>query len=190
MSSLARVGRSSLLLSRRQAFLAQQQSRALWNVSLPVLSGPGGAHVTKYHIVRPGKENVEYDDFLIALPERDHLASVTKETPLFIRYLKVLTEKEGRSEDFDAFYERAKNGLTVESDVFITTDELTALMWKNGYSEEDRTAIQSTFPSDYKFHYPEVSVLFSLSEEDTYKFCMRTRMEQSHIGALDRSKVQ
>lgn len=159
-------------------------------VQLPVLGGVGGAHVTKYHIVRPGKENVEYDDFLIALPERDHLASMTKETPLFIRYLKVLTEKEGRTEDFDAFYERAKNGLTVESDVFITTDELTALMWKNGYSEEERTAVQSTFPSDYKFHYPEVSVLFSLSEEDTYKFCMRTRMEQSHIGELDWSKVQ
>lgn len=159
-------------------------------VQLPVLGGVGGAHVTKYHIVRPGKENVEYDDFLIAMPERDHLASMTKETPLFIRYLKVLTEKEGRTEDFDAFYERAKNGLTVESDVFITTDELTALMWKNGYSEEERTAIQSTFPSDYKFHYPEVSVLFSLSEEDTYKFCMRARMEQSHIGELDWSKVQ
>jgi len=127
---------------------------------------------------------------LIALPERDHLASMTKETPLFIRYLKVLTEKEGRTGDFDAFYERAKNGLTVESDVFISTDELTALMWKNGYSEEERTAIQSTFPSDYKFHYPEVSVLFSLPEEDTYKFCMRTRMEQSHIGELDWSKVQ
>jgi len=155
-----------------------------------VLGGSGGAHVTKYHIVRPFKENVEYDDFLIALPERDHLASMTKETPLFIRYLKVLTEKEGRTGDFDAFYERAKNGLTVESDVFISTDELTALMWKNGYSEEERTAIQSTFPSDYKFHYPEVSVLFSLPEEDTYKFCMRTRMEQSHIGELDWSKVQ
>jgi len=131
-------------------------------INLPVMGGVGGAHVTKYHIVRPGKENVEYDDFLIALPERDHLASMTKETPLFVRYLKVLTEKEGRQEDFDAFYERAKNGLTVESDVFISTDELTALMWKNGYSEEERTAIQSTFPSDYKFHYPEVSVLFSL----------------------------
>merc|ERR1719454_1289195 len=131
MSSLARVGRSSLLLSRRQAFLAQQQSRALWNVSLPVLSGPGGAQITKYHIVKPGKDNVEYDDFLLALPERDHLASFTKEVPLFIRHLKIITDKEGRGEDFDAFVQRAQSGLVVESDVFITTDELVALMWKN-----------------------------------------------------------
>jgi len=186
-SRLLAVGRHSLLRPKFPALTAQ---RNFMGVNLPVLGGVGGSHVTKYHIVKPGKENVEYDDFLIALPERDHLASMTKETPLFIRYLKVLTEKEGRAEDFDAFYERAKNGLTVESDVFISTDELTALMWKNGYSEEERTAIQSTFPSDYKFHFPEVSVLFSLPEEDTYKFCMRTRMEQSHIGELDWSKVQ
>ena len=32
---------------------------------------------------------VDYDDFLVALPERDHLSSFTKEVPLFMRYLKV-----------------------------------------------------------------------------------------------------
>ena len=31
---------------------------------------------------------VDYDDFLVALPERDHLNSFTKEVPLFLRYLK------------------------------------------------------------------------------------------------------
>merc|ERR1712242_8798 len=40
-------------------------------------------------------------------------------------------------------------------------------MWKNGYSESERNAISSAFPSDYKFHYPELAVLFDLAEEDT-----------------------
>jgi hypothetical protein len=164
--------------------------RSFWNVSLPVLSGPGGAHITKYRIVKPAKDGVQYDDFLLALPERDQLASMSKEVPLFIRYLKAVTSNEGRSEDFAAFYERAKNGLTVESDVYISTEELLAIMWKNGYSDQERNAIQFTFPADYKFHYPELSALFNIAEEDTYKFCMRARMEDSHIGELDFDKVK
>jgi hypothetical protein len=160
-------------------------ARSFWNVSLPVISGPGGATVTKYQIVRPNKDGVTYDDFLLALPERSHLASMTKEVPLFIRYLKVVTDKEERPEAFKAFLERAKSGLTVESDVFVSTEELLAIMWKNGYSDQERNAVQFTFPTDYKFHYPELSVMFDIPEEDTYKFCMRTRMEASHIGELD-----
>ncbi|CAJ1367300.1 unnamed protein product [Effrenium voratum] len=166
------------------------QARAFWNVSLPVLKSPGGAHITKYHIVKPYKDGVDYDDFLISLPERDHLASFTKEVPLFLRYLKVVTDQEGRGEAFKAFLERSKSGLVVESDVFITTDELLAIMWKNGYSDAERNAIQFTSPSDYKFHYPELSVMFDIPEEETYKFCMRTRMEDSHIGELDHGKVK
>jgi len=164
--------------------------RSFWNVSLPVVGGPGGAHITKYHIVKPFKDGVEYDDFLLSLPERDHLANFTKEVPLFIRYLKVVTDQEKRTDAFDAFLERAKSGLVVESDAYISTEELLALMWKNGYSEQERNAVQFTFPGDYKFHYPELSVLFDIAEEDTYKFCMRTRMEASHIGELDFSKVK
>jgi hypothetical protein len=140
--------------------------------------------------VKPGKEGVEYDDFLIALPERDHLASFSKEVPLFIRYLKVVTDQESRPEAFKAFFDRSKSGLVVESDVFISTEELLALMWKNGYSDQERNAIQFTFPGDYKFHYPELAVLFDIPEEDTYKFCMRTRMENSHIGELELEKVK
>mmetsp|Transcript_41793 Transcript_41793/g.119529 ORF Transcript_41793/g.119529 Transcript_41793/m.119529 type:complete len:526 (+) Transcript_41793:85-1662(+) len=180
-------------VGRRQRLLvgaSSSSARNFWNVSLPVLGGVGGAHITKYHIVRPGKDNVEWDDFLIALPEREHLASFSKEVPLFIRYLKVVTDKEGRQAAFLAFLERAKSGLVVESDVFISTEELLALMWKNGYSDSERNAIQFTFPGDYKFHYPELSVLFDLTEEDTYKFCMRMRMENSHIGELDHSMVK
>lgn len=146
--------------------------------------------MTKYQIVRPGKDNVEWDDFLISLPERDHLASFSKDVPLFIRYLKVVTEQENRPEAFKAFVDRAKSGLVVESDVFITSEELLSVMWKNGYSESERNAVQFTFPSDYKFHYPELATLFNITEEDTYKFCMRTRMEASHIGELDWSKVK
>lgn len=155
-----------------------------------MLGGPGGAHITKYHVVKPGKEGVDYDDFLIALPEREHLAAFTKEVPLFIRYLKVVTDKEGRGDAFHAFLERAKSGLVVESDAYITLDELLAVMWKNGYSDSERNAIQFTFPSDYKFHYPELAAMFDLLEEDTYKFCLRTRIETSHIGELDWDKTK
>jgi len=63
-------------------------------------------------------------------------------------------------------------------------------MWKNGYSDQERNAIQFTFPADYKFHYPELSALFNIAEEDTYKFCMRTRMDSSHIGELEWDKVK
>jgi len=176
----------------RRALAAQQvaHTRAFWNVSLPVLSGPGGAYITKYRIAKPAKDGVHYDDFLITLPERDQLMSMSKEVPLFIRYLKAVTEKESRKDDFNAFFDRAKNGLSVESDVFISTEELLAIMWKNGYSEQERNAIQFTFPSDYKFHYPELSALFNIAEEDTYKFCMRTRIDDSHIGELDYDKVK
>jgi hypothetical protein len=190
--ALSVLRRNSLNVTRnlRAARVVAPQTRDFWNVSLPVLGGPGGAHITKYHIVRPGKDGVDYDDFLLALPERDQLAHFTKEVPLFIRYLKVVTDQEKRPEAFQAFFERAKSGLVVESDVFITAEELLALMWKNGYSESERNAVQFTFPTDYKFHYPELAVMFDLTEEDTYKFCMRTRMEKSHIGELDYSKVK
>jgi len=170
--------------------VAEPQARAFWNVSLPVLSGPGGAAITKYRITKPAKDDVQYDDFLLKLPDRDHLASMSKEVPLFIRYLKAVTEKENRADDFKGFFDRAKNGLTVESDVYVTSEELLAIMWKNGYSDQERNAIQFTFPSDYKFHYPELSALFNIAEEDTYKFCMRTRMDSSHIGELDYDKVK
>jgi len=186
LSKLAMNGRH-ISAGRR---LAVPLSRNFWNVSLPVLGGPGGSHVTKYKIVKPFKDGVDYDDYLVALPERDHLVSFTKDVPLFIRYLKVVTDQEGRGEAFQAFVERAKSGLVVETDVYISTEELLALMWKNGYSEQERNAIQFTFPSDYKFHYPELSVLFDLAEEDTYKFCMRTRIESSHLGELDHDKVK
>merc|ERR1719324_2275771 len=182
---LARCTRHAL--ARRSALSA----RPFFNAAMPAaLKGPGGVHVTKYNIVKPAKDGVEWDDFLIALPEKDQLAKFSKEVPLFIRYLKVVTDTEGRNDDFTDFVARAKTGLTVESDVFITTEELLAVMWKNGYSDQERNAIQFTFPSDYKFHYPELSAMFSLAEEDTYKFCMRTRMEASHIGELEHAQVK
>jgi len=189
MAALAPHLRRSLLAYNRKVVLVPGV-RSFWNVSLPVLGGPGGAHTTKYHIVKDGKDGVEWDDFLIALPEREHLATFSKDVPLFLRYLKVATEKDGREEAFTAFVERAKAGLVVESSVFITTEELLAVMWKNGFAEAERNDIQSTFPADYKFHYPELAVLFDLTEEDTYKFCMRSRIESSHIGALDHDQVK
>ena len=44
----------------------------------------GEPHITQFERL----SQVDYDDFLISLPERDHLASFTKEVPLFLRYLK------------------------------------------------------------------------------------------------------
>ncbi|EER20319.1 conserved hypothetical protein [Perkinsus marinus ATCC 50983] len=161
-----------------------------FGITIPQLSGPGGVFVTKYKITRPYNENTTWDDLLLYMPERDQLAKFTKDVPLFIRYLKLVTDQEGRKEAFREFYQRCKDGLTVENDIFLTTDELLALMWKNGYTEKERNAIQATFPSDYRFHYPELSVLFDVPEEDTYKFCLRSRMEKSHIGELDYDKVK
>lgn len=43
---------------------------------------------------------VDYDDFLVALPERDHLNSFTKEVPLFLRYLKAWEWMKGKKGGF------------------------------------------------------------------------------------------
>jgi len=181
------------MMLRRPAIQAARLSRrgvVGWGVKIPEMSTPGGIFSTKYAITKPYNENTTWDDFLIALPERDQLARFNKEVPLFVRYLKLVTDKEGRQKDFQEFFARCKDGLNVENDVFISVDELLSVMWKNGYTEQERNAIQFTFPSDYKFHVPELSVLFELSEDDCYKFCMRTRMEKSHIGELDWEKVR
>merc|ERR1719327_1578263 len=169
---LAQATRQAL---RCQANRAVIGSRHFFNVATPTsIAGPGGVAVTKYNIVKPARDGVEWDDFLIALPEKDQLAKFSKEVPLFIRYLKVVTDTEGRADDFNEFVARAKSDLTVESDVYITTEELLAIMWKNGYSDQERNAV--------KFPFPELSALFNIAEEDACKFCMRTRMESSHIG--------
>ena len=161
-----------------------------WGISIPQLGNSGAVAVTKYRITRPYRDDTTWDDFLLALPEKDQLAKFSKDVPLFIRYLKLVTDLDGRHEQFKEFFLRCKDGLTVENDVFITTDELLSVMWKNGYSEKERNAIQFTFPSDYKFHYPELAVLFEVAEEDAYKFCMRARMDKSHIGELDAEKTK
>ena len=46
-----------------------------------------------------------------------------------------MTDQEKRPDDFKKFVHRCRDGLHVESDVYVTTDELLAVMWKNGYSE-------------------------------------------------------
>lgn len=175
---------------RRVTSSVPKLSRGFLTVATPKnLQGSGGVFVTKYRIVKPGREGTDWDDFLLALPDKDSLATETKDAMLFLRYLKVVCDSEKRPEDFTAFMERAKNGLEVESDVFLTTEELLAVMWKNGYSEQERNAIQFTFPQDHKFHYPELAAAFNLTEEDCYKFCMRSRIEKSHIGEVKTDAV-
>ena len=120
----------------------RQSRRSFFAISRPETAAPGGVAVTKYRIVKPAREGTTWDDFLISLPERDQLAKFTKEVPLFIRYLKLVTSADGRDEDFQEFYNRCKNGLVVESDAYITPEELLAVMWKNGFSEQERNALQ------------------------------------------------
>ncbi|PHJ20023.1 bt1 folate biopterin transporter family related [Cystoisospora suis] len=72
-------------------------------------------------------------------------------------------------------FSRCENGLTVEKDVFVTKKELIQCLWKNGYTDTEINAFEIAFPGDYKFHYPELAVLFDLAEEDCYKFCIRLR---------------
>ena len=43
---------------------------------------------------------------------------MTKEVPLFVRYLKLVTDKEGRQDAFKAFFAKCKDGLSVRFFVF------------------------------------------------------------------------
>ena len=181
---------SSIVYSRSIRSFSTFTNGVGWGISIPQLGNSGAVAVTKYRITRPYRDDTTWDDYLLALPERDQLAKFSKDVPLFVRYLKLVTDVDGRHEQFRQFFMRCKDGLTVETDVYITTDELISIMWKNGYSEQERNAVQFTFPSDYKFHYPELAVLFDLVEEDAYKFCMRARMDKSHIGELDVEKTK
>ena len=181
---------SSIVYSRSIRGFSTFTNGVGWGISIPQLGNSGAVAVTKYRITRPYRDDTTWDDYLLALPEKDQLAKFSKDVPLFIRYLKMVTDLDGRHEQFKDFFLRCKDGLTVETDVFVTTDELISIMWKNGYSEQERNAVQFTFPADYKFHYPELAVMFELAEEDAYKFCMRARMDKSHIGELDADKMK
>ncbi|CAD7973815.1 unnamed protein product [Amoebophrya sp. A25] len=189
MLSTLRVstGRATRPCSR---MLQGLQRRTFFGVKNPMETGEGGMFVTKYKIVKPGKAGIDWDDFLLTLPSRDQLGSETKQVETFLKYLKVVTDHEKRPKDFQDFLKRAKDGLNVEADVYVSTEELLSVMWQNGYADKERTSLQYTFPADYKFHYPELAVLFDLSEEDAYKYCMRVRIEASHIGQLQTQKMK
>ncbi|KAF8819522.1 hypothetical protein IE077_000892 [Cardiosporidium cionae] len=132
---------------------------------------------TKYRISKPWSNDSYYDDLFIADPSRDDFTKFTKDVPLFLRFFKLVTDLEGRSKAFVEYAKRCTDGLVVEKDVYITKKELMQCIWKNGYSENEINAFEIAFPSDYKFHYPELAVLFDLSEEDCYKYCIRKRAE-------------
>ncbi|CDJ51084.1 BT1 folate/biopterin transporter family protein, related [Eimeria brunetti] len=130
---------------------------------------------TKYRITKPWTTDTQFDDLLLSEPSRDTLAKFTKEAPLFLRFLKLITDVENRPQAFIEFARRCENGLVVEKDVFITKDELMKCIWENGFSQNEMNAFEFAFPADYKFHYPELAVLFDLPEEDCYKYCIRQR---------------
>ncbi|CDJ33487.1 uncharacterized protein EMH_0016250 [Eimeria mitis] len=130
---------------------------------------------TKYRITKPWTTDTQFDDLLLSEPSRDTLAKFTKDAPLFLRFLKLITDVENRPRAFIEFAKRCENGLVVEKDVFITKDELMKCIWENGFSQNEMNAFEFAFPADYKFHYPELAVLFDLPEEDCYKYCIRQR---------------
>ena len=66
-------------LAQRTLRGAAGTRRTFFAVSTPEGSSAGGVAVTKYKIVKPGREGSTWDDFLIALPDKDQLAKTTKE---------------------------------------------------------------------------------------------------------------
>ena len=132
MLSTARLGVSATVSCRQML----RQRRTFFGVKSPLEAAPGGVFVTKYKITKTGKQGVDWDDFLLTLPEKDQLASESKQVETFLKYLKIVTDHEKRPDDFKDFLKRAKDGLTVESDVFVTTEELLAVMWQNGFAEK------------------------------------------------------
>ncbi|SOV15712.1 vacuolar membrane protein-related, putative [Plasmodium sp. gorilla clade G2] len=132
---------------------------------------------TKYRICMPNIDDVKYDDLYLSCPNRDDLYIYTKKVPIFLRYLKLITSLENRNNDFIMFTKKCENGLNVEKDVYLTKEELLDTMFINGYSEKEMNALDLSFCDDYNFHYPEISVLFNLDEEDVYKYCLKKRSE-------------
>ncbi|KAK2196916.1 hypothetical protein BdWA1_002165 [Babesia duncani] len=130
---------------------------------------------TKYRISKPWTSDSTFDDIYLAEPSREDFYCFTKDLPIFLRYLDLLTRAQDRKQAFLDFTKRCENGLVVERDVYITKKELLDCMWSNGYSEEEIKSLKLAFPDDYQFHYPELAVLFDLQEEDCYRFCVRQR---------------
>ncbi|VWU51721.1 vacuolar membrane protein-related, putative, partial [Hepatocystis sp. ex Piliocolobus tephrosceles] len=132
---------------------------------------------TKYRISLPMLDNVKYEDLYLSSPNRNDLYVINKKIPIFLRYLKLITSLENRNHMFIEFVKRCENGLKVEKDVYLTKAELLELMFINGYFKKEMNALDLAFNNNYKFHYPEISVLFELNEEDVYKFCLKKRSE-------------
>eukprot|EP00921_Rhytidocystis_pertsovi_P009321 GHVQ01015007.1.p1 GENE.GHVQ01015007.1~~GHVQ01015007.1.p1 ORF type:complete len:563 (+),score=61.86 GHVQ01015007.1:52-1740(+) len=130
---------------------------------------------TKYRISKPMTDNSMFDDMYLSDPQRSDFVKFTKETPVFLRFLKLVCDLETRPTAFVNFAKRCEEGLIVEKDVYITKAELVKCIWKNGFTDAEINAFEIAFPLDYKFHYPELAVLFDLSEEDCYKYCIRQR---------------
>ncbi|KAL8271928.1 hypothetical protein Esti_004052 [Eimeria stiedai] len=130
---------------------------------------------TKYRIAKPWTLDTQFDDIILSEPSKEAFARFTKEAPLFLRFLKLITDVEKRPRAFIDFAKRCENGLVVEKDVYITKEELMKCIWENGFSQNEMNAFEFAFPADYKFHYPELAVLFDLPEEDCYKYCIRQR---------------
>lgn len=123
-----------------------------------------------------------------------------KDIPIFLRFLKLVCDQEKRPKDFIDFAKRyvfyffyfmlsCENGLVVQEGAYISKAELLANMDKNGYSNSEIAAFSLAFPDDYKFHYPELAAAFDLSEEDAFKFAMRTRMENQEISHVKYDKT-
>jgi hypothetical protein len=85
-SSTLNAAAASHLGNNVNALHLSNSRRNFWHAPMPKeLESGAGVYVTKYKIVKPLKDNVDWDDFLIAMPERDQLATTSKDIPMFIR---------------------------------------------------------------------------------------------------------
>ncbi|GIX61776.1 uncharacterized protein BcabD6B2_12110 [Babesia caballi] len=157
------------------AALSRQDGSVRGYVNLGRAWAPVRNQYTKYRITKPWTADSTYDDIFLAEPSREDFYAFSKEMPVFLKFLKLLTKAQNRKEAFVEFAKRCENGLIVEKDVYITKAELVDCMWRNGYSEEEIDAVKLGFPDDYRFHYPELAVMFELTEEDCYQYCIRQR---------------
>ncbi|KAL8449798.1 hypothetical protein Emed_002761 [Eimeria media] len=145
-------------ISREQDHLSLSQSRAYANMS------EGWAfkkvQYTKYRIAKPWTLDTQFDDIILSEPSKDSFAKFTKEAPLFLRFLKLITDVEKRPRAFIDFAKRYVKLTHLAPHHYI--------LW--------------VLPPARHYHsYPlemlgaELAVLFDLPEEDCYKYCIRQR---------------
>ncbi|EEA08191.1 uncharacterized protein CMU_011400 [Cryptosporidium muris RN66] len=143
--------------------------------------------VTEDMNIQTTPEYIKYEDLHL---EADNMTSsdlvkCTKNIKTTLTLLQRIAKLENRQEDLESFTRnRCIDGesICVERDVYITKSELLELLWKNGYSEEEIQVFKTNYSDDYKFHYPELAILFNDHEEIFFKFCLYYRIKKKKLN--------